>query len=140
MLRLCVGLLAALAVASAAPADDAKHAPKLSGAWVREADGGVEITLNFKSKDELAATAKLGDATIDAGCKYAVEKDGTVKVTVTSISTKGELPEKPAPGLMFEFKFKIDGKTATLSEFKLADMEGAKEVMEGEYKAKKLDK
>lgn len=140
MLRFCAGLLAALAVLPAALADDTKDTPKLSGAWVREADGGVQITLHFKSKDELAATAKLGDATIDAQCKYAVEKDGTVKVTVTSLSTKGELPEKPSVGLMFEFKFTIDGKTATLSDFKIADMEGAKEVMEGEYKAKKLDK
>lgn len=140
MLRMSAGLLAAIVLGSAAPAEEKEDAPKLSGAWVRQADGGAEITLHFKTKDELAATAKLGEATIDAQCKYAVEKDGTVKVAVASLSTRGELPNRPDAGLMFEFKFAINGDTATLSDFKIADMEGAKEVMEGEHKRKTADK
>ena len=135
MLRMSAALVA-VAVTFAAAAEDKKDAPKLTGAWVREAEGGVTITLDFKAKDKLTASAKVGDATVSAECKYAVEADGTLKVTVITTSTEGVVPDLPEKLLSFELKFKIDGKTATLSDFNLGDLEKAKKIMEGEYKAK----
>ncbi len=136
MSRLNVGLFAAVVLAAVSSAADSKDAPKPTGAWTRDAGNEVTITLEFKADKQLTATAKVGDAAVTAECKYAVEADGLLKVTVTSVSTEGTVSSLPPALPEFEFKFKIDGKTAALADFKIADLEAAKKFLEGDYKAK----
>ena len=71
--------------------------------------------------------------------KYTVDKDGVIKAKVTDVEEKGEFPAKPAVGFEFSFKFKIDGKTAKLTDFDGKDTENAKPVVEGDYEQKKDD-
>ncbi len=113
----------ALGLVSTAYAEDKKDAPKLAGTWVREADG-IELAFQF-----------VGDDTV----KYTVGKDGVISATITDVKEKGTFPSKPPVGLEFKCKFTIDGKTAKLTDFESEKAEGAKAVLEGEYKAKKAD-
>jgi hypothetical protein len=137
MLRVAFGLVAVLLVGPVGLAYD-KDKPKLSGTWVREAEG-FEVKFAFAKADELKVTIMSGGNGAVVTAKYAVDKDGAVKATVTEVEEKGEFPAKPPKGLEFSFKFKIDGKKAKLVEFAAENAENAKPVVEGEYTQKKDD-
>ena len=130
MLRFTLGvLLLAVGVALAEDKkDEKKDAPKLSGSWVRDADG-TEIKFTFKDK-----TLDDGDNGMTATCDYTV-KDGVVKAKVTKVVEKGEFPAKPKEGFEFSFKVTIKDKKAKIDEF-TSDLEGAKAVVEGDYEKK----
>lgn len=128
----------ALGLVSTALADDKKDAPKLAGTWVREADG-IELAFQFVGDDVVKVSVMAGDNGIVSTCKYTVSTDGVISAKITDVKEKGTFPSKPPVGLEFKCKFKIDGKTAKLTDFESEKAEGAKDVLEGEYKAKKAD-
>jgi hypothetical protein len=141
MLRIALaGLAMVFALGTVSQADDKKtdDKAKLKGTWVREAEG-LEIKIAFVKADEMTISVTAGDNSVKVINSYKVEKDGTIKGTVKDIEEKGEFPGKPPKGLEFSFKFKIDGKKATLTDFQAGDDEGAKAVVEGEYEAYKAD-
>ncbi len=113
---------------------DEKKAAKLSGVWVREAEG-FEMKFAFKP-ETMTISAKSGDNGVTVAAKYTVEKDGTIKGTATEVTVKGEFPNPPKKGFEFSFQFAIDGKKAKLTDFKGEEAEGAKAVVEGEYESK----
>ena len=133
--------VAVAAVAGFAVAEDKKdEKPALKGTWTREHNGAT-IDLKFAKPGELALVVGLGDNTITVNCEYTLEKDGLVKVKVKGTEVKGMFPDdaKPKDGLALSFKFKVDGKKATLSDFEAKDLagkEGAKDALEGEYETK----
>lgn len=133
-------LVAALATAFLAPAraddkkDDKKDAKTLSGTWIREADG---FDLSFKfEKEKLTLVVNTGDNGLTIGLTYKVDKDGKVTAEIQDVKEKGTFPTKPEKGTKISFVFKVDGKKAKLSDFDAHDAEGAKPIVEGEYKMK----
>jgi hypothetical protein len=123
----------------AAAQEKKADAPTLSGRWVKEAEA-VELTMKF-TKDTLTTVAKAGDNSITVTSKYTVDKEGKVKAEVTEVKETGTFEPKPEKGTKFTFTFKIDekAKTAKLSDFEMPGVEGARDVVDGEYKAKKDD-
>ena len=102
--------------------------------------GDFELAMKF-DKETYTTTVKAGDSSIVVTSKYTVDKDGKVKAEVTEVKETGSFPQKPEKGTKFTFTFKIDGKakTAKLSDFEMPGAEGAKDVVEGDYKEKKAD-
>jgi hypothetical protein len=139
MIRSAAALAAAALTLPAVAEDkkDDKDQP-IKGAWVRETDG-PKLTFDFQTKDKLVITAAAGDNKVTVTCKYTADKDGKVKATVTDVEEAGTFEGKPAKGYEFTCTFKVDGKTATLSDFKADNADQVKGVVEGEYKAKKDD-
>ena len=135
MTRLLTAVLFAGLSLGVAFADDAndKKATGPSGAWVKDADGG-ELTFDFQSATKMVVSVEAGGNKFSGTCKLEAEKDGVLKATITE--STGDLPNKPDKGFSFKFKFKIDGDKATISDFE-SDHEGAKAVVEGDYKKKK---
>ena len=135
MLRFTLGvLLLAVGVALAEDQkDEKKDAPKLSGNWVREADGHV-IKFTFEEKS-LKIAVNVGENGMTATADYTVDKEGVLKAKVTKVEEKGEFPAKPPKGFEFSFKIAVKDKKATIDDFK-SEIEGAKGVVEGEYEKK----
>ena len=124
-----------LCVAVAAYAADEKKAATLpTGAWTRETDAAT-LRFHFK-KDDLAITAKAGEATMTLTCTCEIDKEGIIKVKITEVKVKGDFPEPPKAGTEMSFKFVVDGKTAKLTDFKSKELEHAKAIVEGEYESK----
>jgi hypothetical protein len=140
MLRVACALFGVLVLGPVASADDKKDdkATKPTGTWVREAEG-FEVKFAFVKDGEMKITVMTGGNGAIVKAKYSVEKDGTIKGTVTDVEEKGEFPAKPPKGLEFSFKFKVDGKKAKLTDFTAENAENAKPVVEGEYEQKKDD-
>lgn len=131
MLRFTFALLAL--VAGVAVAEEKKDAPKLSGSWVREAEG-LEIKFTFEAKT-VAISVMSGGNGMTATADYTIDKDGVVKAKITKVEEKGEFPAKPEKGLEMTMKVVVKDKKATISDFK-SPHEGAKAVIEGEYEKK----
>lgn len=128
MVRLAIAALAFGIFSAASIAADEKP----SGKWIRSVEG-IEITFDF-GKDAIIITVQAGDSTINVTNSYTKDADGTYKLKITKVDEKGNFPDKPAVGLETSFKWKVDGKKATLSDFKGVDE--AKGALEGEYAAK----
>lgn len=128
----CAMLLAVFAVSFAQAEDQASALP--TGTWTRETEG-FNLRFTFK-KDELTILAKTDEASVTVKCKLEINKEGVIKATVTEASPKGDFPEVPKADSEMQFKFKIDGKKAKLSEFTAKDLEHAKPIVEGEYESK----
>ena len=135
MFRLFAGGFAlALAVLAGGPvaAEDKKEKEKLT-AWVKEVG---DLTLTFEMGKETAKyTVASGANSCTITAKVTWEKD-VVSSEFTDIEVKGDFPGAPKKGEKVSFKWVVKGDTATLSDFK-ADNDGAKDVVEGEYKKKK---
>lgn len=141
MLRVACALVGVLVLGPAGSADDKKddkEKSKPSGTWVRESEG-FEVKFAFAKPEEMTITVMTGGNGAVVKAKYAVEKDGTIKGTVTDVEEKGEFPAKPQKGFEFSFKFKVDGKKAKLTDFTAENAENAKPIIEGEYDQKKDD-
>jgi hypothetical protein len=141
MKRVAFAVVAVLFVGPVALADgkkEDKDKPKLSGTWAREVEG-FEVKFQFVKDEEMKIHVTNGANGCVVKAKYTVDKDGLVKGTVTDVEEKGEFPAKPPKGFEFEFKFKIDGKKAKLSDFKGENADGAKNIIEGDYDQKKDD-
>lgn len=124
--------LAALAGGSTA-AEDKKDKEKAT-AWVREVG---DITLTFEiGKDTAKYTVASGENAAIITAKLTREKD-LIKSEVTNVEIKGNFPGGPKKGEKVSFKWVVKGDTATLSEFEGDGADGAKDVVEGEYKKKK---
>jgi hypothetical protein len=139
MTKLLSALLG-LALLGTAFADDKKDdkkddkAPAVTGKWVREADG-FEMAFTFK-KDTLVLDATAGDHGVVVTASYKADAEGKYACEITDVKEKGTFPTKPEKGTKFSFKFKAKDKVATLSDFELPDADGARAVVEGEYKKK----
>ena len=144
MTRLLTALFAAalFAVCATVRAEDKKDdkVKPPTGVWEKEADG-LKLSFDFSKPDVVIVTAAAGENSLILTSKYKIEKDGLIKATTNKIEVKGEFPVKPKDGYNFEFKIKIDGKKAKISDFGASeDADKAKEVVEGEYtKAEKKD-
>lgn len=136
MRQLIAGLVVVAAGLTAGAADDKPSKP--AGTWVRDSDG-IELKFQFQPKDVLKITVTAGDNGAVVTSKYTQGKDGVLKCEVTDSEEKGTFPAKPAVGSKMSFKFKIDGKTATLSDLEGVANDEAKKFVEGEY-MKKDDK
>ena len=136
MLRLFAGTLALVLVVGPAAADD-KDKVTHSGTWTREANG-LDLKFDF-TKETFKFSVFGGDSGVVVTCKYTVEKDGTVKATVSKVEEKGNFPAKPPDGLEFSFKWKVKGDTASLDDLKGPDLSDAKAIVEGDYQKKKGD-
>ena len=142
MTRLLTSLVALTALVSslalaATPAEDKKDEQPIKGVWVKDAEG-VELSFNFKTKDELILKAKAGGNGMTATCKYTVEK-GVVSAEVTEVKEEGEFPAKPPKGYKMKFAFKVEKDAAKLSDFDAENKDEVKAIVEGDYKAKKAD-
>lgn len=128
----CAMLLAVFAASLAQAEDKAPALP--TGSWTREAEGfNLRFTFN---KDELTIIAKADQASVTVKCKIEINNEGIIKATVKEASSKGDFPEVPKVDSEMQFKFKIDGKKAKLSDFTGKDLEHAKPIVEGEYESK----
>ena len=140
MMRFTMSLLA-IAVAgffgTVQAEDKKKDEQPLKGTWVREAES-IELSFQFKTKDELIVSAKAGGNSVAITCKYTV-KDGVVSAEVKSVKEEGDFPAKPPVGYKMKFKFQITKDTAKLSDYEADNHEQVKPIIEGEYKAKKAD-
>ena len=132
LVRIVAGVLALTALGGPSVAEDKKEKPTV---WERESSG-VNLTFEF-TKDTLNGTVLAGDSGFVAKCKITTDKDGLVKAKITEVEEKGNFPNKPAVGLEFSFKWKVDGDKAELSDLKGDGVEDAKPLVEGEYKKKK---
>jgi hypothetical protein len=124
----------AVIAAVAGAADDKKDAAKLSGTWVREAEGFV-LKFEFLKDDKAKIHVNAGENGIVVSATTKVEKDDVI-LTVTKVDEKGEFPAKPKIGAELKIKLKVDGKKATISDFRADDAEQAKPIVEGEYTKK----
>jgi hypothetical protein len=136
MFRLFAGGFALTLLALAAhpaAAEDKKDKDKAT-VWTREVNG---IDLKFEIGK---TTAKYHVFSGDNGCivsaKLTVEKD-VITSEVTDVEVKGNFPGAPKKGEKVSFKWVVKGDTATLSDFKGDGADGAKDVVEGEYKKQK---
>ena len=142
MTRLLTTLVALTALISSlasatTPAEDKKGDHPIKGVWVKDADG-VELSFNFKTKDELILKAKAGGNGMTATCKYTVEK-GVVSAEVAEVKEEGEFPAKPPKGYKMKFAFKVEKDAAKLSDFDAENKDEVKAIVEGDYKVKKAD-
>ena len=137
MFRLFAGGFAlALAVFAGGPvaAEDKKDKEKEKlTVWVREVG---EITLTFEMGKETAKyTVAAGENAAIITAKITRDKD-TIKSEVTDVEVKGNFPNPPKKGEKVTFKWVVKDDKATLSDLTGDNTEGAKDVVEGEYKKK----
>ena len=137
MSRLYAGACALALVVAAASAQE-KDKPVLTGTWTREANG-LDLKFEFAKGDTFKVSAFGGDNGVIVTCKYTVEKDGTVKASISKVEEKGNFASKPPQGLEFSFKWKVKGNTAALDDLKGKELEDAKPILEGDYQKKKSD-
>jgi hypothetical protein len=128
-----VALLATVSFADEPKKEEKK--PGLSGTWAKESEG-FSLELKFEKDSVLNTVVKAGDNEITVVAKYTVDKDGKLSLEVTDVKEKGTFPTKPEKGTKYSFKLKVDGDKAKLTDFEMPNAEGAKDVVEGEYKKK----
>jgi hypothetical protein len=135
MFRLFAGGFAlALAVFAGGPvaAEDKKEEKRTT--WVKEAG---EVTLTFEMGKETAKyTVTIGENAAILKAKLKWDKD-TVTSEITDVEVKGNFPNAPKKGEKVTFKWVVKDDKATLSEMTGDNAEGAKDLVEGEYKKKK---
>lgn len=136
MFRLLAAVSALVLVALSGgftPADDKKDAKDtpFSGSFTRESNG-LDLKIEFVSKDKLKISAGAGDNCIVATCKYTVEKD-TVKAKIVDTELKGNFPAKPPKDLEFSFTWKVKGDKGMLDDLKGEGLDDAKPAFEGDW-------
>lgn len=114
----------------------AEKKAEYKGTWTKEGDG-IDIQVKFVKDKAVEVVVMAGDNGIKILSDYTVNKSGLITAKANKIEEIGSFPQVPPKGFTFKFKFKIADGTATMSDFEAADAEGAKDIMEGEYKAKK---
>jgi hypothetical protein len=85
----------------------------------------------------MIVTVEAGGNKILVTCEYKVDKEGQLSGKITKVEGDGE--GKPPEGYEFKFKFKVDKETAKLTDFEGENAEGARAVIEGDYKKKTSD-
>lgn len=141
MFRLLSAAFAVALVGGLGFADDKKPAEKkpdlkLGGVWVKQVEG-AELTFDFTTKDQLKVTVSAGEAALIINTKLTADKDGKITAKASKIETKGEFPFQPREDYEFSFKIKVDGMTASVSDFTSNENEEqGKQVVEGDYEKK----
>ncbi len=136
MIRYLVAVGFASLVSLGSYAADKEDAPKLAGTWTKDADG-LALTMTFVKAGELKFKIETPDSSITFFSTYTVEKDGLIKTKLTKKELKGEFPFVPKDDFTYNFKVKVDGKTATISDFSASEGdENGKAIVEGKYKMK----
>lgn len=133
MFRLLVAVLA-LAAFGLGPvvAEDKKDKDKPT-TWVREVG---EVALKFEIGKETAKYHVFsGDNGVILSAKLKWDKD-TVTSEITDVEVKGNFPGAPKKGEKVTFKWVVKDNTATLSDLTGDGADGAKDLVEGEYKKK----
>ena len=114
-------------------AEDKKDKDKTT-TWVREVG---ELTLTFEmGKDTAKYTVSFGENACTVTAKLTRDKD-VIKSEVTDVEVKGNFPNPPKKGDKVSFKWVEKDDKATVSDLEGDNVEGAKDVVEGEYKKKK---
>jgi hypothetical protein len=134
MFRLFAGgfALALLALAGPVSAEDKKDEKRTT--WTREVG---DVTLKFEmGKDTAKYHVFAGENGCVISAKITTEKN-VVSSEVTGVEVKGNFPGAPKKGEKISFKWEVKDGVATLSDLKGDNTEGAKDVVEGEYKKKK---
>jgi hypothetical protein len=125
--------LALVALTGGSVAADDKDKDKATS-WVREVG---EVTLTFEiGKDTAKYTVAFGENGCTITAKLTRDKD-VIKSEVTGVEVKGNFPNPPKKGDKLSFKWVVKDDKAKLSELEGDNVEGAKDVVEGEYKKKK---
>jgi len=137
MFRLFAGALALTCAAlsfNTVAAEDKKDKEKdKPTVWVKEVG---EVVLKFEiGKDTAKYNVFTGDNGVIVTAKLKWEKD-VVTSEVTEVEVKGNFPGAPKKGDKVKYKWVVKGDTATLSDFSGDGADGAKDVIEGEYKKK----
>jgi predicted PilT family ATPase len=134
MIRSCLAAVAAIVIAMPAVAADKVDAKKVKGKWSREVDGN---SLIFEFKDEKTMHVHLKPAGADKAaivkCEIKLEADGKLTGKITEVEKNG-LENAPPAGEEFGFKIEVGEKKLIISEFKGPGDDGAKQLVEGEYK------
>jgi hypothetical protein len=132
MFRLFAGALAVAVALGSAAAEDKKDNDKPT-TWVKEVGN---LVLKFEIGKETAKYHVFnGNDGVTLTAKLKWDKD---KVTseITDVEVQGNFPNPPKKGEKVTFKWVVKGDTATLSDFAGDGADGAKDVVEGEYKKK----
>ena len=125
--------LALVALSGGSVAAEEKDKDKVT-TWVREVG---EITLTFEiGKDTAKYIVTAGDNGCTVTAKLTRDKD-TIKSEVTDVEIKGNFPNAPKKGDKVSFKWVVKDDKATLSNLEGDNVDGARDVVEGEYKKKK---
>ncbi len=130
-----VALTMLLVTIAGAAGTDEKDATKSKplGIWKRSV-GDHSITFTIKP-DTLQVVVKSGDKTLQLDADYGVSKD---RVLFARVSKAVKDVEGPSVGDLFSLRFNVHNDTLTFSELKSPhDNDGAKELVEGEYRRQK---
>jgi len=116
--------------------DAAVVAPK--GAFTKTA-GDFEITWTFKKDKQLGFTmTNTGSKdALKITADYTITKEGKVEMTVAKAETVGDFPVSPPKGTKYGFTVAMKDKKLVLSDLTGEEVEGAKDVVEGEYEPAK---
>jgi hypothetical protein len=134
MMRCAIVAVVAVVFTTAALPGGETKAKRPVGTWARAA-GDIEVKFEFK-EDTLKCTLVGMGLTIDIDADYAMSKDNVVFGRVSKVSKKGACVG-PSVGDLFTFKIAVKNKTLTISELGPQNNADARELIEGEYKAKK---
>lgn len=133
MVRSAIAVLALVVVTVTAGADDKVKKPV--GTWVRES-GANKVTFVIKA-DKMTVTLHTCNGDLAVEASYEAEKDGEMKAKITKIE-KNDIGAGIEEGHKFSFKHKLADGTMTISDLKGNEgndaEEGAKQLVEGEYK------
>jgi hypothetical protein len=131
-------LVALVALAVPAAADDKKEAPAASGTWIKK---DAKLLVEFPEKGVMKV-APHGDKEFIVVCSYTI-KDGVIKAKITDLEGSAEIKEKAKShlpiGLEMSFSWKVKDESATLDDLKGENTELLKSHMEGEFTKKRSD-
>lgn len=119
-------------------AEDKKKTPPLSGSWTRTV-GEYELSIIFQKDQTLLLKVRMdnGDG-LDVIAKYTYEAK-TLHGVVEKTMKIGGFPAEPSKGDKFSFKWEPQKETAELKDLEGDQTEGARPLLEGEWKKPKKD-
>ena len=109
-------------------------AKKPVGTWARSV-GDIEVKFQIKD-DTLKCTLSGMGLMLDVDADYAMSKDGVIFGRINKVEKKGACVG-PSVGDLFTFKFALKDNVLTISELGPQNNADARELIEGDYKAKK---
>jgi hypothetical protein len=134
-LRSATTVLTVLAFGAAALTADKAAPKKPTGTWERKTDQftvGITIEPEELKLEFVGADGK----TITVHAAYGVTDEGVLFGVLTKVEKQGD--DGPAKGDLFSFRCKVEKDVLTLSEMTAThDNPQARDILQGEYKAKK---
>lgn len=125
-----------LAIAAPVVADEKFDAKKLKGTWAREVDG-TKLAYEFKDEKKMIVhlTPAGADKAVKVECDYSIDKEHVLHGVIAKVEAEGA-DGLPAVGDKFSFKIEVGKETLVASDFKGAEGDQVKKLIEGEYKKK----